>query len=176
MISRLILTSSGAVSWQVSPHAGRSQPIDRHKSAYPYVMRIWTVLAEFSLASGSQTPGHGGGVEWYESAGRSDYSFDTPGPSSSAAATYGTFEDEPPLLEGVESFLLAPSAHTILLLCSVLRLSEAFAAANAYTAVAQTVNAKTCLSNQLPCSLCRVGHRHHRHLAEVNLHCQQQNA
>ncbi|DBA71746.1 hypothetical protein WJX79_002138 [Trebouxia sp. C0005] len=55
-------------------------------------------MAEFSLASGSQRSGQGGGVEWYESAGRSDYSFDTPGPSSSAA-TYGTFEDEPPLLE-----------------------------------------------------------------------------
>ncbi|KAL0048243.1 hypothetical protein WJX82_010954 [Trebouxia sp. C0006] len=55
-------------------------------------------MAEFSLASGSQSSGQGGGVEWYESAGRSDYSFDTPGPSSSAA-TYGTFEDEPPLLE-----------------------------------------------------------------------------
>lgn len=53
---------------------------------------------EFSLASGSQRPGQGG-VEWYESAGRSDYNFDTPAPSSSAAA-YGTFEDEPPLLEG----------------------------------------------------------------------------
>ena len=38
-------------------------------------------------------------MEWYESAGRSDYNFDTPAPSSSAAA-YGTFEDEPPLLEG----------------------------------------------------------------------------
>ncbi|KAL3159322.1 hypothetical protein ABBQ32_011274 [Trebouxia sp. C0010 RCD-2024] len=55
-------------------------------------------MAEFSLASSSQRPGHGGGVEWYESAGRSDYNFDTPAPTSSAAA-YGTFEDEPPLLE-----------------------------------------------------------------------------
>lgn len=107
---------------------------------------IWTVLAEFSLASGSQTPGHGGGVEWYESAGRSDYSFDTPGPSSSAAATYGTFDDEPPLLEGVESVLLAPSSHTVLLLCvSVVKLSGARAAANIFTAVAQTVDTENCM-------------------------------
>lgn len=55
-------------------------------------------MAEFSLASGSQRHGQNNDVEWYESAGRSDYNFDTPGPSSSAAA-YGTFEDEPPLLE-----------------------------------------------------------------------------
>lgn len=170
------MTSSGADSWQVSPLAGSSEAAERHMSAYPYVTRIWTVLAEFSLASGSQTPGHGGGVEWYESAGRSDYSFDTPGPSSSAAATYGTFEDEPPLLEGVESFLLAPSSHTVLLLCvSVVKLSEAFAAANTFTAATQTVDTEICVPNQLPCSLCRAGYRHHRHLAEVNLHCQQQN-
>ena len=43
-------------------------------------------------------------MEWYESAGRSDYNFDTPAPSSSAAA-YGTFEDEPPLLEGEDGVL-----------------------------------------------------------------------
>ena len=72
---------------------GSSAPDSRH-------LRISSVCAEFSLASGSQRPGQGGGVEWYESAGLSDYSFDTPGPSSSAA-TYGTFEDEPPLLEGI---------------------------------------------------------------------------
>lgn len=52
-------------------------------------------FSEFSLANGQNS-----GVEWYESASaRPDYSFDTPPPSSSAA-NYGTFEDEPPLLEG----------------------------------------------------------------------------
>lgn len=58
-------------------------------------------------------------MEWYESAGRSDYNFDTPAPSSSAAA-YGTFEDEPPLLEGEDfasnmcsNFAVDPAPHTL---------------------------------------------------------------
>ena len=79
---------------------------------------MWLICpAEFSLASGSQRPGQGGGVEWYESAGRSDYDFDTPAPTSSAAA-YGTFEDEPPLLEGdYRTACVSPRATTFLVSC-----------------------------------------------------------
>lgn len=58
---------------------------------------------EFSLANGQNL-----GVEWYESASaRPDYSFDTPAPSSSAA-NYGTFDDEPPLLEGTLQLSVVP--------------------------------------------------------------------
>lgn len=55
-------------------------------------------------------------MEWYESAGRSDYNFDTPAPTSSAAA-YGTFEDEPPLLEGDDRkgcVLVSSQGHNII--------------------------------------------------------------
>lgn len=64
-------------------------------------------MAEFSLGY-DQAGAHsrappGGGVEWYSGGTQGydptmDYSYSA-GPSSTAAA-YGTFEDEPPLLEG----------------------------------------------------------------------------
>ena len=64
-------------------------------------------MAEFSLGydqAGAQSRAPpGGGVEWYSGGTQGydpslDYSYSA-GPSSTAAA-YGTFEDEPPLLEG----------------------------------------------------------------------------
>ena len=64
-------------------------------------------MAEFSLGyDQTRPPPGGGGVEWY-SAGTGgynaamDYSYTNPGTS----AAYGTFDDEPPLLEGTPLLL-----------------------------------------------------------------------
>lgn len=84
-------------------------------------------MAEFSLgydqAGGQSRAPPGGRVEWYSGGTQGydpslDYSYSA-GRSSTAAA-YGTFEDEPPLLEGDSRLLVVHTAiglGPILLVC-----------------------------------------------------------
>lgn len=133
--------------------------------------------SEFSLASGAQRPGQGGGMEWYESAGRSDYNFDTPAPSSSAAA-YGTFEDEPPLLEGEHCARNVCPIHLNVTQhqppawqnCAVI----IYRAFNSTCACQLTADISHTSESKAICD-CRVGDRYSRYTKALNLYCKQQN-